>query len=361
MVELQYCRNFATVRERLTRFHARASGDSILAVMHTPSDPLRHFARTHADGYCDYPDMDERLRFWDEHLRRKCPVFDDSVPSAYLTECDQGLYGGMVGGDVRYMAHPDNGWISSMVPPICHAHEEFHQLAIDEASTAFRRYHDQLEMFGRGAHGKFGLSHFILIDAMNFMFELFGATEAYRIMLFEPEFGNEVCRFALDLNMMVQDRFFEVAMLEGGTCSNMGQWLPGRIVSESVDPYHMTSCEDFDRWGRPWIGRIFEHYDGGIIHIHANGRHLFESICSLDRLKAIWLGDDLDYPSSFQIIGEIRRRTGDMPLIVQCRHYEFREALRRHELPGGVLYEVSGVPDDDEANRLMDEVRAYRA
>ena len=34
-----------------------------------------------------------------------------------LSELDQGLYGGLLGGDVRFLAHPENGWISSMVPP----------------------------------------------------------------------------------------------------------------------------------------------------------------------------------------------------------------------------------------------------
>ena len=34
--------------------------------------------------------------------------------------------------------------------------------------------------------------------------------------------------------------------------------------------------------------------------------------------------------------------------------------MRNRCLVGGVFYRVTGAPDPDAANRLMDEVRAYR-
>ena len=68
-----------------------------------------------------------------------------------------------------------------------------------------------------------------------------------------------------------------VPLLEGGTFSNFGQWIPGRIVSESLDPYHMTSVAYFEKWGREPAERILGAFDGGVIHIHGNGRHLFQA------------------------------------------------------------------------------------
>jgi hypothetical protein len=148
-------------------------------------------------------------------------------------------------------------------------------------------------------------------------------------------------------------------VVDGGTFSNIGQWIPGRIVSESLDPFHMTSIDDFERWGREPAERIMNHFDGGVIHIHANGRHLFEAASSLRGLKAIFLGDDLGYPKAFDILPEARQRMGDMPLVVSCDFTSFVEGLETHRLTGGVLYKVSGVPDADTANRYMDRVREY--
>ena len=67
--------------------------------------------------------------------------------------------------------------------------------------------------------------------------------------------------------------------------SNFAQWVPGRIVSESIDPYHMTSVDYFEQWGREPAERILRHFDGGVIHIHGNGRHLLEAAATLQGLS----------------------------------------------------------------------------
>ena len=52
--------------------------------------------------------------------------------------------------------------------------------------------------------------------------------------------------------------------------------------------------------------------------------------------------------------------TVDVPLVVQVDFEDFTEKLGRHELPGGLFYQVRGVPDAAGASRQMDEVRQYR-
>jgi hypothetical protein len=140
----------------------------------------------------------------------------------------------------------------------------------------------------------------------------------------------------------------------------MVQWIPGRIVSESVDPFHMTSVADFERWGRANLERIFARFDGGVLHLHANGRHLLEAVTSVRGLKAICLLDDRGFPSAFEFLPAARQRAGNLPLIVGVEYSRFREALAQRALTGGTLYRVSGVPDAATANRCMEEVRSYR-
>ena len=357
---LAYCPDLVAVMGRLRSLYARRAPDQVFAVMDTPSGALERFAREHAAGYCACPDPVGRLAFWDQHLARKAAVLDDGVPSAYLSECDQGLYGGMAGGDVQYMADPATGWISSMVAPLLSDWSGFDALRIDTASVAFRRFGKQLEAFAAGAAGNFGLSHFILIDGLNFVFELFGATKTYLALHEAPDMVRRAIEFAFALNVLVQEVFFDADVLvEGGTCSNMVQWIPGRIVSESIDPFHMTSVADFEKWGREPVERILGHFDGGVLHVHGNGRHLIEAASTLRGLKALWLGDDRGFPRAFDILPEVRRRVGDLPLVVACGFDEFAAGLKARSLTGGVLYHVGGVPDADTANRTMDAVRAY--
>jgi hypothetical protein len=267
----------------------------------------------------------------------------------------------MLGGEVRFMVHPDTGWISSMVPPLLRDWSGFEELRFDDTNPWWRRYLTQLRIFATRGRGKWGVSHFILIDALNFVFELVGATATYLSIEEEPEIVRRAVDLAFDLNVRAQQAFFEaVGLFEGGTFSNFAQWMPGRIVSESLDPFHMTSVAYFEKWGREPAERILRTFDGGVIHIHGNGRHLLSAASSIKGLKAILLLDDAGFPAAFDVIADLQAHVGDVPVAVNADYETFVERLERHELPGGALYKVRDVPDVDAANHIMQKVRAYR-
>ena len=359
---LQYCPDGFERLERLRELYEKHAHDRIFARMEVSTQALRRFAERYPPGSTQCPDLVDRTAFWDAHLAERASIHDDSVPSAYLSELDQGLYGGIVGGDVRFMAHPENGWISSMVPPLLREWSDFERLTIDHKVHWYQFYLRELELFRREGGGRFGISHFILIDSLNFVFELFGGTRTYLELIDNPDKITEAVEFAYRLNLDVQTTFFEkVPLLQDGTCSNMVEWIPGRIVSESVDPFHMTSVEYFERWGREPAERMLNAFDGGVLHIHANGRHLLQAVSSLRGLKAIFLADDKDFPSAFSSLAALKRHTGDLPLVVEVEFRDFLASLESNCLIGGVLYKVLHVPDSDTANRTMDRVRAYRA
>jgi len=353
--------NLQETLARLRSLYGREAEDRIFAATTVASPTIARFARAYPHGECEYPDMTERTRFWDDLFQERTGVHDDSMPAAYLSECDQGLYGGLLGAEVRFMADPATGWISSMVPPLLDNWSEFDQLRFDPEHPWWQRYLQQLATFVTAGQGRWGISHFILIDALNFVFELIGATQTYLSLDEHPEMIRRATDFGFDLNVRVQQQFFEtVPSLEGGTFSNFAQWLPGRIVSESLDPYHMTSVAYFEQWGREPAERIMNHFDGGVIHVHANGRHLLEATSTLRGLKAILLLDDLGFPKAFDVVDQLKARVGNVPVSLFAPYESFVERLQRHALPGGVLYQVQDVPSVEAANRLMDDVRTYR-
>ncbi len=359
---LEYCPDLPAVLSRLRRLFVDRAQDAVLAAMKVPSQAVAQFAEAYPAGrYYEYPDPHERAAFWDAYLRERATVADDSVPSASLKEMDQGLYGGLVGGKVQFMSSPERGMFSSMVERVLGDLSEIETLRIDPAHEWFARYVRQMEVFREAAQGKFGISHFILINGLNFIYELVGATQTYMELLERPKLVQKATDFAFELNLWVQNTFFEhVPLLTGGTCSDVVQWLPDRIVSESVDPFHMTSVGYFERWGRRQLEDIFAQFDGGIVHIHGNGRHLLEAVATVNGLRAIFLGDDTGFPLAFDVLDELHGRTGDMPLALGVGFPDFCRALEEHRLLGGVLYRVADVPDADTANRWMERVREYQ-
>ena len=150
-------------------------------------------------------------------------------------------------------------------------------------------------------------------------------------------------------------------LFHGGTFSNFGQWIPGRIISDSLDPFHMTSVAYFETWGREAIERMLGTFDGGVIHIHGNGRHLLQAAATIKGLKSVLLMDDRGFPTAFDVLADLKARLGDMPVAVFADYPKFVERLARHDLPGCAIYQVRHVPDVATANRLMEKVRKYRA
>jgi hypothetical protein len=274
---------------------------------------------------------------------------------------DQGVYGGVLGGEVRWLCNTDTGWISSMTPRLLEDPGRIPELRFDREQPFFRRYLRQVEAFERRARGQFGVCSLVVCSALHFLYELVGATEAYRLCLEEPALAQQGIDLGYTVCTAIQDAFFErIPLINGGTVSLNFGWIPGRVVMESVDAFHMARVPFFEEWGRPNLERILAHYDGGEIHLHGNGRHLVEAVSTVKGLKAVIISDDKGFPNGFEVLPELRRRAGDMPLGSLTSYNAFREALDRHTLPGGVLYHVGGVPSVDDANRLMDWVREYR-
>lgn len=361
MNPLSYKPHVAEVLPRLRRFYERQAGDQILATMAIPSPTLDDFARRYPQPECDYPDPAERADYWDRLWRERIAVEDDSMPAAVLSEFDQGLYCGLLGGEVRFLAHKDSGWVSSMTPALLSDWSEFDRLRFDPANLWWQRYQNQIRVFLERGRGKWGISHLIATNGLNLVFELVGATKTYLSLDESPDYVERAIELAFDLNMRVQSEFFAtVPLFEGGTFSNFGQWFPGRIVSESVDPFHMTSVAYFERWGRAPLERLLAQFDGGVLHLHGNGRHLVEAAATVRGLKGVLLLDDRGFPAAFDVVAELKARMGDVPVAVFADYPKFADRLARHDLPGGVLYQVRGVPDVATANRLMEAVRAYR-
>ncbi len=344
---------------RLQALYSGAGRDRIYAKMRIPNRYLERYAREYADGPVERPNLAARARFWDEVLSVYTDLDDDSIPNCYLSELDQGLYGGLLGAPLHYIRHTRTGWISSMVKPfIDDLAAAAESLEFDEHGPAFREYIRQMKAFRRRAQGRFGVSHLICVDGVNFMHELRGATQSYYDLVDYPETVRRILEFSIRLNIRVQEAYFTtIGLVEGGTVSNVGQWIPGRVVSESVDAFHLTSPQLFEEWGREVVQSLFDHFDGGIIHLHTNGHHLLPAIRGLNGLKCIvFLDEDFAEPCHHKL-DELAALCGPVPRVLGIPYEVFAAKLESGDLPPNALYDVTGVPDRATANQLMRQVR----
>ena len=359
---LSYKKNSKDVISRLTDLYTGNGRDRIFASMSIPNPVLAEYRINNSAGVVSYPDPRGRIEFWDSCLSHSADLEDDSIPSVYLSEFDQGLYGGLLGGPVCFLNDPDTGRVTSMTEAFWDDLSQVASLALPGPGQLwYDRMMNQFEVYAQACKGKFLCSHFICVASMNLMFELRGATNSFVDMLDDFETMRQVLDFSIGLNTLVQDAFFETTGLyEGGTASNMVQWAPGRIISESVDPFHLTRPDVFDQFGREYVEKVIAPYDGAVIHLHANGYRLLPHVSDIEKVIAVRLIDDVYNPRAIDSIEKYLPQSRGVPLILQIPYGDFIDLLNNGKLPGNVFYRVGGVPSLDEANRAMEKVRSYR-
>lgn len=130
----------------------------------------------------------------------------------------------------------------------------------------------------------------------------------------------------------------------------------------SADAYHLANPDFYYCWGEPHLHKLLNHFGGGLLHLHSNGRHLLEHVRKLKHLICIYLIDEPWSPRAYDLLTDLKKKAGDVPLVIGCGFDEFERDLTAGRLPGNVLYYlVKGAPSVAAANRLMKKVRAYRS
>jgi len=367
---MEYKKNAEAVYARLYDFFSSEARDRICAKMHLKADPAeKQIHNVEKDKELNdieisYPDFDENTLA--EHLK-SCKVFqelsDDSFPFQYPWEFDQGLYGALVGGRIKFSDIGD--WVSSMVYPFVDDLDEIKNFKLDENHIWYKRYKDRLALYVKYLKGKIAITDVLCISGVNFLFDLVGATEAYYAILETPDKAKQAIDFSIDLNIWLRETFFQIVGLEnGGTFINSvqnGMWIPGRVVNESVDPFHLTSADTFEEWGRGPLEKMFGHFDGGCVHLHGNGRHLLKSVSSVKGMKMIMILEDHPFPFAYEVLDELASQRGCVPIQLRIPYDIFVSKLSAKQLPANIYYFVEAVPDIATANELMKEVIQYRA
>jgi len=358
-----YKKNFKMVMERLRGFYAGESRDRIFAKMMVESAALRTYAGVYPDGTIPYPDLNIRADFWNSYLSEQTDLIDDSIPAAYMSEFDEGLYSALLGASIQFQYLPETGRVCSMSKPLLEKFEDWRSLKLDTDGYWANQYKKQLEFFKQDGQLKYGISHFIIINGLNMSFELRGATNAFYDVIEFPEEMKEFFDFARKVNFWVQDTFFEIiGLFEGGTFSNYGQWMPGRIISESIDPFHMASIDYFEEWGRDTLEKVFARYDGGCLHIHqGNGKHLIHTASTVKGVKIISIVDEnFNDDKAYMHLEEYDKLRGEIPLIITIPYDIFMVMMEKGQLPANNFYNVKNVPDAATANKAMEKILEYR-
>ena len=364
--------NAEEILERRRRFFRREMLDGVLACLPVGRDVERQWQaferrwlRYDEGETRPFPSNEEVLERITIGQEERKQVQDDYLPVLYsVLDAGESMVGGMYGGDIRFLHRPRDAAFSH-TPPVLTDYAQMSHLPDPMAGPWAKRLTNLLQYCEERSEGRFAQHALITMDALNFAAEMRGATQAYLDIYESPDELKALMEIGIDYNI----RFQEAQMAFTGTCADgsfvmMGGWVPfPRAILLSVDAYVICNVESYVKFGFDYQARLIEHFGHGLMHFHCNRIDLAAEVAKLPGLRMFQFGGDTrDSIPDVEHVPAMRKVIGDVPILVSCDMDYFVTHLRDRTLSPNVWYGVCGAAlTVDEANRLMDEVRAYRS
>ena len=208
---------------------------------------------------------------------------------------------------------------------------------------------------------KFGFTEMLAIDGLNFLDCLRGA-DAYIDIIEFPEKVIKLMDIGSEFNIkFIKKQRALIEPFNNGRFNFYQIWTPGETIFLSVDAYGHCRPEVFEKFGRKYVQNLIDEFNGGWLHVHSDAVRLLPNYVKLNNLVAIGLEDWIKPPRIIEIIDEVKAITQDIPLMVNINKDEIMQKILSKTLPGNILYWVNNVDNIEEANRISDICKKYKA
>ncbi len=350
-MSIYYKPNINKSIERFKKLWSREALDRILVKIdiQDPKFP------TVINAMAKVPNYGKIVDEWEKGFELNKDIDDDNLPVVY-GELGGYIIGGFLGADVRWGT---GGAYSEKLINNMKDYKKY--LNFDENNKYYKMQISYTKYLAKGSEGKFGFTEMITIDGLNFLDCLRGG-DAYTDVYDYPKEIVDIMSFGSDLNIkLVKTQREFVKKYKDGRFNFYGIWTPGETIFISVDAYGHCSPEIFEKFGRKYVQRMIDEFNGGWLHLHTDAIRLLPNYVTLDNLIAIGFEDWIEPPRGIKHIDEIIEITGDIPLMINIRRDELLEMIDSKILPGNVLYWVSGIRSVDEANKVAEIAYNYRS
>jgi hypothetical protein len=359
--------------DRIRRFLQREMQDGILATLPVRVDAERewqefrrrwHWAQYQEASPRPFPSPEEVFAREQVGLEARHQATDDALPVVYsILDAGESMVRGLFGQEMRFYHREGAAYSDADLPLPDYA--RLAQVHWSLGNTWAQRFLDIQRHFRDRLEDRFAQHACLTMDALNFACEMRGATQAYADLYEHPEALRQLLEIGLDFNVEFQEAQQQLCggYAEGSFCWISG-WTPfPRAISLSVDAYTVCLPRTYVEFGFDYQRRLIEHFGHGLMHFHCNRLDLAREVVKLPGLELLQFGGDPHDPvPSHEYLPSMRALADDLPMQVWCPLPAFLAGLDQHTLLPNVWYTTGGDSVSvDEANRIMEAVRAYRA
>jgi hypothetical protein len=298
-------------------------------------------------------------------LERRASVEDDWLPVVYsILDAGESMVGGMFGKPMRFI-HRRRGPAFSKAETVMPDYSVMPTFSEDNEWR--RRFLSIQEYFEKHSGDRFAQHPCLTMDALNFVVEMREATTAYTDLYEHPDELKALMEVGLEWSINFQEAQRErIAPYADGCFEWLAGWVPfPEAVSLSVDAYVICGVPHYAEFGFDYQRRLIEHFGHGFMHFHCNRTDLAAEVAKLPGLELFQFGGDTRDPlPPIDRLPDMRKVVGDVPIMISCEEGPFLSRLNAGTLMPNVWYCVGRKNEQftaDEANRAMDQVRAYQA
>ena len=327
---LYYKQNINESIQRFKKLWARESMDKILVKidLQDRKNSTMVNALTHA------PNMVKMVDLWEKGFKLNKEIKDDNLPVVYGDFCAY-IMGGFLGAQVKWTKGG-----AYAVPFLKNIKNYKKYLKFDVNNKYYKMQVDYINYLNERSKNKFVFCEMIAIDGMNFLENVRGGN-AYMDIYDYPKEVHGILEYSSDLNIkIIKDQRKLIKTYESGRFQNYATWTPGETVFISVDAYGNCGPEVFEKFGRKYIQRLIDEFNGGWLHLHTEAPSTMKNLhhyVSLNNLIAIGFEDWQVGPRGIEHINEITEITNNIPLMININANELIGMIEAKKLPGNII------------------------
>ena len=286
----------------------------------------------------------------------------DSIPALYPTApFGESIWSGLLGAEILFAGNNIHTW-SYSPKPLISSIDSFFFPNLSPDNFWFQKMLEVTDYFTQQLKPNYDVMHFIFMDCLNLLVELRGPMNAYTDVYDFPRFTRKFMDWSVRENIRLFDaqntytKDFVKCAYDGHPVL---KYAHCNVPSLSIDAYGLCGKEIYENFGLEQHIKIVEHFGGGRLHIHGNGRHLCRLVSKNERLTVCSMGDDVGYVKAHTIVDRLNDEMYPVPIVVAIPKELFVVRLNERSLPSGVAYTVTGAESVIEANEIMQKVFDY--
>lgn len=238
--------------------------------------------------------------------------------------------------------------------------DEVDSLKLDENNIWWNRHKDILYFCKDHAEGRFFVTPRGTYSPLDIANTLLGNDILYDFYD-NPDGVNHLLDFCVKAAVLHMKRQMDIfGTYMGGTFSSYHNiWIPGNVAAHvSNDIACLLSTDLYKLFGKPADEEFYRHFDGGGMHSHNLGWHLFPLFFAIDKLLFLEIADDPKVIPTCLRLNELLEMSGDKTVIIYLKAKEVLDHIKELKR-GNVIIRVGEELTEAEALELIAFVRRH--